>query len=191
MFDNKFKRNEALLEASDSALIIVDMQERFAPAIPNFNDVSLNVQRLIKACGLMDIPVIHSQQYSKGLGNTVPEISNLLADSKHLEKMEFSAVANGDVYSRLKELKKRQILIVGIEAHVCVLQTALDLSANFDGWVYCAADAVSSRKQSSLELALRRMENNNVNIVNTEMALFEWMESAGHKNFKDIQKLVL
>jgi len=150
--------------------------------------VVTNTEKLIKGAGILGLPVYATEQYPKGLGSTVPELADQLPDK--LEKVSFSCGVLPEVIDFFKSKKVSKILVTGIEAHVCVLQTSLDLMAQGFA-VYLAVDAVGSRHKEDLAVGLKRMQSAGVVLTTSEAALFEWTEKAGTPEFKEISKLVM
>jgi len=181
-----------LLKAARSQLLIVDMQEKFIPAMHQVAEVVERCGRLIDAARLMDVPVTYSEQYPKGLGPTVAALAEKLGNAPRFEKLHFSCARDEALAARIAELAddgRDQLVIAGIESHVCVLQTATDFGER-GLFPFVAADAVTSRAPESKDLALRRMGDGGAEIINSEMALFEWMEVAGTPTFKAVSPLV-
>ncbi len=176
----------SLLKRDRAALVVVDVQEGFRPAVERFDDVVAQTVKLVRGARELGVPVIVTEQYPKGLGATVPEIADhLLGVGDPIEKTVFSA-ARAEGFDLLG---RGQAMVVGIEAHVCVSQTAHDLMA--DGIdVHIVADAVSSRAPEDRDRALARLERSGATVTTTEAALFELLERAGSPEFKFIQGLV-
>ncbi|MBJ7330022.1 MAG: hydrolase [Solirubrobacteraceae bacterium] len=175
----------SLLKRDRAALIVVDVQEGFRPAIENFDGVVEQTVKLVRGVREMAVPVIVTEQYPKGLGATVPEVTEHTLGVEPIEKTVFSA-ARAEGFDLLG---RGQAIVVGIEAHVCVSQTAHDLIA--DGIdVHVVADAVSSRKAADRDRALERLEKSGATVTTTEAALFELLERAGSPEFKFVQGLV-
>jgi len=181
-----------LLDAATSQLLIVDVQERLLPAMHEGDAMVDRCALLLQAAQELGVPATVSEQYRKGLGATVPRLDNVKGASPILEKMHFSCAADPGLAQRVGELAaqgRRQLVVAGIESHVCVLQSVLGFkAAGLD--VYCAADAVTSRKPESVAVALDRMRADGVNVVNTEMVAFEWLHIAGTPTFKVVSKLI-
>jgi nicotinamidase-related amidase len=178
-----------LIHREQSLLLIVDIQEKLAPAILNADTVVANTIKLIHAAKHLSVPMLASEQYPKGLGRTVPALRELLPTETLFDKTHFSCLGESGMSERLQQQQRRQIIICGMEAHVCVLQTALDIkAAGFTTIV--VADAVSSRRSESYELGLARMRDVGVTIVSTEMVLFEWVGQAGTPEFKALLPLI-
>jgi nicotinamidase-related amidase len=184
---NSLPRSPELMSRHDSALLVVDVQVRLLDAMAPPPSLVWNIRRLILAAGILDVPVQATLQYPKGLGPTTPELAELLPESP--EKLMFSCRECGEIFEQLRQRGIFKILVVGIEAHVCVQQTVLDLlSEGFQ--VYVAVDAVASRYALDAEVALRRMESSGATLTTTEAAMFEWCEVAGTAEFKQVSALV-
>ncbi|HEY7751048.1 MAG TPA: hydrolase [Ignavibacteriaceae bacterium] len=181
------KRFGKLLRKEKTSLLIIDIQKRILPVILNHQTVVENTLKLIKGFKILSLPVYYTEQYPKGLGNTVEEIQNELNGNKLFEKMSFSCSGADNLFEKLKSTN--QIVITGIETHVCVQQTVLDLLEN-NFQVNIAADAVSSRKETDHRIALERMKSNGAEITTTESILFELLEVSGTDSFKQVSKLV-
>ncbi len=176
-----------LLRAERSALLVVDVQARLVPAISEGERVIANCAWLIGVARELDVPVRVSEQYPKGIGPTVEEVRRLVEDAEVLEKTHFSCGAEPDCREALLELGREQIVVCGVEAHVCVLQTVLDL-LELDKRVFVVADAVSSRRPADAECALRRMRQGGAEIVTREMVAFEWLHKAATDRFRKISR---
>jgi nicotinamidase-related amidase len=180
-------RSSELMSRSDSALLVIDVQEKLVPAIIGAARVVWNVRRLIDGAAMLGLPVMASEQYPQGLGPTVGELASRL--EARPSKLSFSCRELPQVFADLRQRDIEKILICGIETHVCVQQTVLDLMA--DGWrAYVAVDAVGSRHDLDHLTALRRMESSGAVLTTTEAALFEWCQAAGTPEFKQISWLV-
>jgi len=179
-------RSPELMSPRAAALLCVDIQERLLPAIRDHRRVAWNARRLIDGAKILGVEVVGTEQYPKGLGPTVGELAERLGPLP--DKLTFSCGGCPAVFSRLREKDVHNILVCGIEAHVCVQQTVLDLLA--DGWrVFVAVDAIGSRFEIDYRIALRRMESAGATLTTTEAALFEWCERAGTPEFKQISRL--
>jgi nicotinamidase-related amidase len=176
------------LDRSRAALVVVDVQEAFRPAVVDFEQVARNVAILVRGARILELPTLVTEQYPKGLGRTVPEVSEHL-EVDPLEKTAFSAVEADGFAGTLHEAKRDQVLLCGIETHVCVNQTAEDLIA--DGVeVHVAQDAVTSRTPENRALGLHKMERAGATATSVETALFELLRQAGTPEFKEIQALI-
>jgi nicotinamidase-related amidase len=181
-----------LIDPQKSILLLVDVQERLLPAMQVPEGVESRCGILLRAAKALDVPVTVSEQYPKGLGHTVPRLAAEFGNAPVFEKLSFSCWKNAAIKDHLIGHHERQrplVIIAGIEAHVCVLQTAIDLAAAGFG-VFAVADAMSSRAASSMSLAHERMRQNGISIVNTEMVVFEWLKQAGTAEFKALSALV-
>jgi nicotinamidase-related amidase len=182
-------RSPELMSRGDTGLVVVDVQEKFVPAINQIERVAWNVRRLVDAAKILGMSVTGTEQYPKGLGPTVPELAKRLG--RLSAKLTFSCGGCPEFAATLDQWRSRgifKILICGIETHVCIQQTAMDLMA--DGWrVYVAADAVGSRFELDHRTALGRMDSAGATLTSTEAAMFEWCETAAAQEFKQISKL--
>jgi nicotinamidase-related amidase len=176
-----------LMSRHDTALLVVDVQERLVEAIAGHRRVVWNIRRLIDGAKLLGLPVAASEQYPQGLGPTVPELAQRLGEIP--SKLTFSCRGCPGIFERLQERDVHRLLVCGIEAHVCVQQTVLELLA--DGWrVYVAVDAIGSRFAIDYHTAVARMDSAGATLTTTEAALFEWCRVAGTPEFKEISRLV-
>jgi nicotinamidase-related amidase len=175
-----------LLDRSRSALVLIDVQEKLFPHVHDYERVLARLDLLITGAKLMGVPLLLTEQYPQGLGRTVEEIRRMLPGIQPLTKTEFSCVLAAGFKEQLAALHRNQILLAGVEAHVCVAQTALDLSRQGER-VVVVADAVSSRRPLDAEIALRRLEQNGLTLSTAESVVFEWLRRAGTEEFKAIQ----
>jgi nicotinamidase-related amidase len=185
-------RSPLLMNRGDTALVVIDVQEKLLPLISNHENLTWNIGRLLQGAGILGVAACATEQYPKGLGGTVEAIAKRLASVTNLEvatKTMFSCRQCHLVFEGLAEQGIHNLLLCGIETHVCVAQTALDLTANGFNVLVCV-DAVGSRHAIDHQTALRRMENCGVTPTTTEAVLFEWCEKAGSDEFKRISKLV-
>ena len=181
-------RSPELMNRDDTALVVVDVQEKLTPHIADQATVIWNIRRLLDGAQTLVVPVVASEQYPQGLGPTLPKLRERIAGDIP-EKLHFSCRELGRHFTELPEQSIRKLLVCGIETHVCVQQTVLDLiAAGF--YVYVAVDAVGSRFALDKDTALRRMEASGATLTTTEAALFEWCERAGTPEFKAISQLV-
>lgn len=178
-----------MLKIENCCLVIVDVQGKLATLMFNHESLFKNIQILIKACKIMSIPILWCQQQPKALGTTVLEIANLLTDNQPINKTSFSCCGCDEFNSKLNQSGRSQVLLCGIEAHVCVYQTAIDLT-NGGKEVHLITDAVSSRTEENKKLAIKRLRTEGVKLSSTEMAIFELMKNADYPFFKQIAMLV-
>lgn len=183
-------RSPELMSVGDTGLLVVDVQEKLVLAIRGHQRVVWNTGRLIDGAKILGIPLIATEQYPKGLGSTVPTLADRLGDRP--AKLTFSCYGCSDVHLFLEDFRRRgvsKLLVCGMETHVCVQQTVLDLLSA--GWrVYVAVDAVGSRAEVDHRTALGRMDSSGATLTTTEAALFEWCQAAGTPEFKQISRLV-
>ena len=175
------------LEAEQCALIVVDIQSKLLPPIWERERLLRNSQLLIRLAGILEIPVIVSTQYAKGLGGTVPEIASLLPDTTPIDKTMFSCFGSDVFCSMLKRMpgQRTTVLLCGMETHICVMQTAL--AALREGYVvHVASDAVSSRTEWNWQVGLDRMRAAGAVISSTEMMTYELLRSSGSPAFKEL-----
>jgi nicotinamidase-related amidase len=173
----------------ESAAIVVDIQERLLPHIHE-NDILLsNCLKLIEGLKILGVPLLITQQYTKGLGPTVPSIIQMVPDFKYIEKISFSCCGEPSFEPELAKTGKRDIILFGIESHVCVMQTCLDLLEAGKG-VVVAEDCVSSRKPNDKHIAIERMRQEGARITTFESLLFELVGVAGTETFKSISRIV-
>lgn len=179
----------AMLQPDDAALIVIDVQGKLATLMHEKETLFQNLTRLIRGAQLLEIPIVLTEQYPQGLGETAPEIKSLLPDVQPITKMSFSCYGAEAFVDALEELNREQLLVAGIESHICVYQTVADLlDEGYD--VEVVADAVSSRTAENRQLGLSRMSELGASLTSTEMALFELLRVAGTPTFKEISKLV-
>ncbi len=187
--DPKMKHT-SILDPKKAALAVVDLQEAFRPVIPRFDELARRIALLVEGADSLGLPILVTEQYPKGLGHTVEEVrSRLPAGREPIEKMSFSACGVQEFDTRLREAHIEQIAICGIEAHICVSQTAHDLLA-LGYQVHLIVDAVGARLERNREIAVRRLVSSGAILSSVEMALFELCGTAGTTAFKKIQSLV-
>lgn len=179
-----------MVRAETAQLLVIDLQERLLPAIDGADRVLANTTILMQAADVLGLPITISEQYPRGLGPTASAIMDHADRARVLEKVHFSCQSDPAIAAHLAAAGgRRQLILCGTESHICVLQSALGLKqAGYD--VYVVADAVSSRKSFSVDIALRRLEAGGVRVVTTEMVLFELMEKAGTDLFRNLSRLI-
>ncbi|RKY68646.1 MAG: hydrolase [Candidatus Latescibacterota bacterium] len=178
-----------MLNTGTSALIIVDVQGKLAHRMHRKERLFEQLQKLIKGAQALSIPILWVEQNPEGLGPTIPEIADLLSDVPPIPKLSFSCCGCDRFMQALRFLNRKQILIAGIETHVCVYQTAVDL-LNLGYEVQVVADAVSSRTEENRQIGLSRIEDAGGALTSTEMALFEMLKVAEGAQFKEILNIV-
>ncbi|MFI8466442.1 hydrolase [Stutzerimonas stutzeri] len=174
------------IKATDSTLLIIDIQERLFPVILDNETMAEHTAWLQQVAQRVGVPVLLTEQYRKGLGPTIAALRNGVDDAAIVEKLHFSAAGDGELFQRAGG-ERRQFIICGCETHVCVLQTVLELRARGNE-VFVVEEGVSSRRASDKALALERMRQAGAVIVSREMVAFEWMERAGTELFKSISR---
>lgn len=178
-----------LIEADGSCLLVVDVQARLAPAVAESEGVVANCAVLMRAAARLGVPILVSEQYPKGLGPTVEALAGLAPPGSVLAKVAFSCLGDADYARRFAALGRPQAVIAGMEAHVCVLQTAMDVLAA-GGSAFVVADAVSSRAPDNAAAALDRLAGAGATVVTTEMVVFEWLRRAATPEFKELSRLI-
>jgi nicotinamidase-related amidase len=177
-----------MLQKSAAALIVIDVQDKLLPAMAGAEALVANVARLIRGAAALGLPIVYTEQYPQGLGRTIPELLAILP-GQPVAKTSFSCCGEPAFMARIKELGRRQFVVVGIEAHVCVHQTVAGLlAAGYE--VEFATDAIASRTEANRELARQRMQAAGARPTSAEMALFELLERAQGDAFKAILKIV-
>ena len=182
-------RHPNLLRRDDTLLLIVDIQTKLLNVMFEKERLVSNCRKLIKACKLLEIPTVMTEQYPKGMGSTNPQILEVLGDEGAIEKLSFSCCGVSDFNQKIRDSGKKQIVVIGIEAHVCILQTVHDLLQE-KYLVYIPYDAVSSRKEPDYKNALDRMRQAGAVIGSVESVIFELLEKAGTPIFKEVSKLI-
>ncbi len=189
---SKWFRSGNLLALHNTALVVIDAQQKLLPVIHEAERVHKRIQLMIRGCNVLSIPVVVTQQYPKGLGDTSNEVQMLLESSDIVareDKTMFSCRSCDDAFASLQQRGIENLILVGIETHICVAQSAMDLMANgFE--TYVCVDAVGSRKTIDHDTALRRMENAGVVPTTVEAVLFELCEDANHESFKAISTAI-
>jgi nicotinamidase-related amidase len=175
-----------LLDADRSVLLIVDLQERLLPAIQEGTRVLEHCLWLVRLAQRMQVPVVASEQYPSGLGRSVPILREVLPAAAFVEKLFFSCLGEGALRAH-PEYHRAQWIVAGTEAHVCVMQTVLDLGAAGKN-VFVVSEAVGSRNPLDRDLALARMRRSGAEIVSREMVAFEWLKRAGTDLFRQISR---
>lgn len=180
-------RSPELMSPADTVLLVVDVQEKLMPLIAGHQRITWNLRRLLDGAEALAVPALATEQYPQGLGSTVPELAAKLGEIP--SKTTFSCGGCEPFAARLEQLGASKVLLAGIEAHVCVQQTVLDLLAS--GYrVYVPVDAVGSRYSIDYKTGLKRMESSGATLTTTESALFEWCQVSGTPAFKKISALV-
>jgi nicotinamidase-related amidase len=175
------------MSAGDTGLLVIDVQEKLVPRIVDAAALTRNLAFLVDAARLLNMPIQATEQYPRGLGATVPELAQRLPERP--EKVAFSSCAVASVVQTFHRTARPKVVVAGIETHVCVLHTALDLLA-LDFRVYVVIDAVGSRYRIDHDTALRRLERAGAILTTVETCAFEWIGGADHVHFKAISRLI-
>jgi nicotinamidase-related amidase len=182
-------KHKHTLTKSKTALLVIDVQDKFAPVIPDFDNLVTNATRLVLTFEMFKMPVVVTEQYPEGLGNTVDKIEEMFAVLEVVEKMELAATDNRQFMEKINKLGCETFVVCGIETHICVNQTVLGLLAQ-GKTVHVVADAVGSRHAIDHSAGLRKMENAGALITSAETVMFELAERAGTESFRNIQTMV-
>lgn len=189
MKEQHVMRHPDILEKKNTALVVVDIQEKLARSLPKYPDCEPKIRMLIQAAGILGLPVLVTEQYPKGLGTTLESIREVLNECETIEKTTFSCCSVQGFAERLRDAAVTAVILVGMEAHVCVQQTALDLL--FQGFkVHVPADAVVSRHKIDWRFALERMRHAGAIITTSQAMIFELLVEAGTPDFKQILPLL-
>ena len=180
-------RSPEMMSRADTALLVVDVQDKLVPAIPDHQRLIWNIRRLLDAAQILGVRHLATEQYPQGLGPTDPQLAELLDNIS--SKRKFSCGEIGTLFADWSRQGIHKILVSGLETHVCIQQTVLDLLAE-QFRVFLAVDAISSRHRTDSEIAIRRMESSGATITTTEAALFEWCATSECAEFKEISRLV-
>ena len=176
-----------MLKRENAALVVIDLQEKLLAAMYNKENLLQNARKLVEFARIADIPIIVTEQYPKGLGSTVGGVKNLIANFAPIEKLSFSATASNEFIQRIEEYS--QIILTGIETHICICQTALNLADTKS--VHVIADAVSSRTEKNHRIGLDRCSQGGCIVSNVEMAMYEVLKEAGTQFFKSVRHLLV
>ena len=177
-----------MFNIENTAIICIDIQEKLVNMLKNSAEIAQNTTKLMKTASILNIDTIITEQYPKGLGSTIESIKNI-KNFKTIEKTTFSAYQTEEFKNEFKKLKAKNIVIFGIETHICVYQTVLDLlESNYN--VYVVSDCSSSRAEFNHKTALELMKQKGANITSLEIVLFDFLKSSKHPNFKEIQGLI-
>ena len=182
-------RHDKLLSAERCTLLVVDIQDAFEAHIPEMEQVIERSKVMIKAAELLEIPIVVTEQYPKGLGQTVGPLRKALGECEYYDKITFSCLQNEKIKKVITNHKREQLLIVGIETHVCIAQTVYDAIA-MGLRPYLAVDAVGSRRTKDNDVALERLRSEGCVLTTTEAAIMEMTVSSKHPKFREISKLI-
>jgi len=178
-----------MLSEEQTLLIVIDAQEKLVEVMDKKEQLVQNIQTIIKGAKVLDIPIISIEQYPKGLGSTVSEIKECISDNNPIEKDTFSCCQNNQFITTLESYNRKQILVAGVEAHICVYLTAIELIEH--GYeVEVITDAISSRTEYNKKIAIEKMISKGIGITTVEMVLFELLKLAKGDIFKQVMKII-
>jgi len=178
-----------MLEVDQTALLIIDVQDRLYRAMHEKEVLAENIEKLIRGIRVLGIPLIATEQYPGGIGPTIPKIASLLEGVPVISKLSFSCCGDPVFLDAFRALNRKQVIIAGIESHVCVYQTTMDLlDRGYE--VQIVADGVSSRTAWSRDLGLQKMRDEGAKITGTEIVLFELLKSAEAETFREISQII-
>ncbi|MEM1543329.1 MAG: hydrolase [Candidatus Bathyarchaeia archaeon] len=180
---------EGLISREGTVLVIIDVQENLFPLISDRDRILENMRRLIQFAKIIGMPIVLTEQYPKGLGPTISEIRDLIPNIQPVEKVEFSCFGSEEFRKTIKRLNAKSLIIIGIETHICVMQTAIEGAG--EGFRVCVvSDATSSRRPEDKLVALERLRDNGVVVASTEMLIYELLKRAGTQEFREALKLI-
>ena len=178
-----------MITPQDTVLLVIDVQGKLAQIVHESKAVEKNISKLIRAAKILDVPVLYTEQYPKGIGRTVASLEKLLKEEEPFEKIAFSCCADESFMEALRELKRNEVLVAGMETHVCVYQTANEL-IEYGYNVHLITDAVSSRTKENRDLGISCIEKAGAWLKSTEMVIFELLRIAQGDAFKAISKII-
>ena len=177
-----------MFNTQDTSIICIDIQEKLVNMLSNSEEIAKNCEKILKAANILNIPTIITEQYPKGLGSTIEPIKSITSFITK-EKTSFSALQTEEFLDEFNKLQSKNVVIFGIETHICVLQSVIDLlNKNYN--VFVISDCSSSRNENNHKTALNLMQQYGAKIVTLEIALFNFLKSSKHPNFKEIQALI-
>jgi nicotinamidase-related amidase len=178
-----------MITPDQTLFLIIDVQGKLARSVFQPDSLETTIKKLVRACQVLDVPVLVTEQYPKGLGHTIEPIMALLAENEPVEKLSFSCCGTDVFMKKLRSFNRNDILVAGIETHVCVYQTSVEL-IEFGYSVHLVVDAVSSRNEENKNLGIRCIEKAGASLTSSEMAVFELLRVAEGERFKAISKIV-
>ena len=178
-----------MITPKDTLLLVIDVQGRLADKVFEPELVERNISKLIRACKLLGVPMLYTEQYPKGLGSTIASLKEIIGEHQPFEKLSFSCCGSEEFMRHLRSLGRNDIIVVGMETHVCVYQTSVEL-IEFGYNVHLVADAVSSRSEGNRRIGIHCIERAGGALTSTEMAIFELMRVAEGDTFKAISGIV-
>lgn len=187
--ENRLNRHPSIARREDSLVLVIDIQQAMLKIIEDWETICRKVSQLTRAADILNIPVVLTEQYPKGLGNTIPQVLQAIRSPKVYQKEHFSACQEDPFLEVLRSFGRSRIILVGMEAHVCVLQTALDLIlSGFE--VQVVFDAVSSRTAFNRDVGIELMRQAGVVITSTEIVLFGWIHRSNTDEFRQVHPIL-
>lgn len=180
-----------LMKKESSGLLLVDVQEKLTAHVNHSEQLVSRCAWLMRLAQAVEVPILISEQYPSGLGKTIESLRTLVTPYSPIEKVHFSCYRSDALREQWHKLGRKQFIIAGIETHVCVLQTAMDIQSQSDNEVFVVVDAVSARSELDHKYGLKRMKQAGIQLVTSEMVFFEWVERAGTKEFKALSQAFL
>ncbi|MEM2961021.1 MAG: hydrolase [Candidatus Bathyarchaeia archaeon] len=178
-----------LISKDNLVLVVIDVQEKLFPLIFDRERILENIKKIVQFARIIKIPIILTEQYPRGLGGTIPELRGLIPGVLPIEKVEFSCFSSENFRERLREINAKTLILVGIETHICIMQTSIEGIS--DGYRICVvSDATSSRNIEDKNVAVERMRQSGVTVTSTEMLIYELLRKAGTQEFREALKLV-
>ncbi|MFC2076546.1 hydrolase [candidate division KSB1 bacterium] len=180
-----------MISPDNSVLLIIDVQEKFRPVMFNIEALLANIPKLAKTFRLLEIPILVTEQYPKGLGETMSEIKGVLEDNDYVDKTCFDCFGKSEFADLLQKKypDRKNLIVCGLETHVCIAQTVMS-ALERDYTVHLVADALSSRKKTDYHIALERLASDGAKIASTEMVIFQLLKDSKHEHFKAISQIV-
>lgn len=178
-----------MMRQEESVLLVIDVQGKLASLVHESAEVERNISKLVRACRVLEVPVIYTEQYPEGLGRTVEPLRKLFEGEAPFEKTAFSCCGSEDFMSHLRQLNRNEIMVTGIETHICVYQTSVEL-IEYGYNVHLVTDAVSSRTVKNRDMGIHCIENAGAWLKTTEMAIFELLRVAEGERFKKISRII-
>jgi len=178
-----------MMRPEESVLLVIDVQGKLASLVHESAEVERNILKLVRACRVLEVPVMYTEQYPEGLGRTVESLRKLFEGEAPFEKSAFSCCGSEDFMSHLRQLNRNEIMVAGIETHICVYQTSVEL-IEYGYNVHVVTDAVSSRSAENRAMGIHCIENAGAWLKTTEMAIFELLRVAEGERFKKISRII-
>ncbi len=183
------ERSEKLLSREQSVLVVVDLQKSLLKTIKVGQEIADNIKLLVQVAQALEVPILYTTQNAEKLGGVIPELETLVGDTPVMDKLCFSCAGSDEFMKQLQSLGRAQIVLAGIEAHICILQTALDLvKAGYT--IHTPYDAIASRQKRDWKYALLRLSHSGVIVSSVESVVYEWLQEAGTDLFRSVLPLL-